>query len=489
MKEKNGVMINIDFCSSINPFINGLVDRGSVTEEDLYPMVDPYAGTQVTDLFINTFGQYSNTPSNVFTDAVDKYLQKEENGEAVDYTEWHHGFYLLHTEIGIDPFDVWFRRTWEKGMRPWLSVRMNDCHYPDEKTSFLRGDFFYEAKNKGYMIGNEYGYYRGCLNYKYAEVRQKFLAYIHEQIERYDVYGLELDFQREIHCFDYIHEPECHQYMTMFLRDVKAQINACEKKWGHPIKIAIRLMRDIAQNKVFGFDVPTMTAEHLVDTIIVTPRFSTSDSNMPIREWVEMFPDTDIVAGVEVCINRVGDENWGSPEVVRGFAAYYMTQGSHGIYLYNYFWPERGRIAEIYPTCGDIKTVVQYPRRHVVTYQDIAPVGYEQWKPLPMIAENAEISIDIGVPSDVVSVVIGLDSESTVNAIELWVNGVPIEGWTETSRGYEPNEIYAPDGAQLFITSLPTEAIAGQDTLQLAFHVKPGYLPATIVHLEADTYN
>ena len=63
MKQQNGVMINIDFCSSINPFINGLVDRGNVTEEGLYPMVDPYAGTQVTDLFINTFGQYSNTPS------------------------------------------------------------------------------------------------------------------------------------------------------------------------------------------------------------------------------------------------------------------------------------------------------------------------------------------------------------------------------------------------------------------------------------------
>ena len=56
-------MINIDFCTSINPFINELVDRGTVTEEDLYPMVDPYADTQVTDLFINTFGQYSNKPS------------------------------------------------------------------------------------------------------------------------------------------------------------------------------------------------------------------------------------------------------------------------------------------------------------------------------------------------------------------------------------------------------------------------------------------
>ena len=74
MKNKNGVMINIDSCTSITPFINGLADSGRVTEEDLYPMVDPYADTQVTDLFINTFCQYSNTPSKVFNDAVSKYL-------------------------------------------------------------------------------------------------------------------------------------------------------------------------------------------------------------------------------------------------------------------------------------------------------------------------------------------------------------------------------------------------------------------------------
>jgi len=487
MKQQNGVMINIDFCSSINPFINGLVDRGNVTEESLYPMVDPYAGTQVTDLLINTFGQYSNTPSKVFTDAVGKYLQKEENGEPVDYTEWNHGFYVLHTELGIDPFDVWFRRTWEKGMRPWLSVRMNDCHDPDEKTSFLRGDFFYEARDKGYMIGSEYGYYRNCLNYKYAEVRQKFLDYIREQMERYDVYGLELDFQREIHCFDYIHDPECHRYMTMFLRDVRAQIDACEAKWGHPIKIAIRLMRDIAQNKVFGFDVPAMTAEHLVDTIIVTPRWECCDSNMPIREWIAAFPDTDIVAGIETRINRVNGAV-GSPEVVRGFAAAYMTQGSNGLYLYNYFWPESGRIAEIYPTCGSLETVVQYPRRHIVTYQDTVPIGYERWKPLPMIAENAEITIDIGVPSDMVSIVIGLDDESAVDAVDLCVNGVPISGWSETSRGHEPNEIYAPDNARLYITSLPLKAIDGQPLLTLSFDVKPGYQAAAIVYLEAGTY-
>lgn len=488
MKVKNGIMINIDSCSSINPFINELADRGAVTEADLYPIVDPYANTQVTDLFINTLCQYSNTPSKVFNDATDKYLQKEENGETVDYTDWHRGIYILNTKLGIDPFDVWFRRTWEKGMRPWLSVRMNDCHYPDAKTSFLRSDFFYEAKEKGYMIGSEYGYHRYCLNYKYAEVRQKFLDYIREQIERYDVYGLELDFQREIYCFDYIHEPDCHRYMTEFLRDAKAQVKECEKKWGHPIKIAIRLMRDIAQNKSFGFDVPAMTAEHLVDTIVVTPRFSTSDSNMPIGEWVKAFPDTDIVAGVETCINRISDKSWGSPEVVRGFAATYMSEGSNGIYLYNYFWPQKGRIAEIYPTCGYIETVLRYPRRHVVTYQDIAPVGYERWKPLPLIAKNTEISINIGVPSKIVSLVIGLDSESSINAVDLEVNSVSVGAWSETCRGYEANEIYAPDGAQLYITALPEEAIDGQRSLALSFNAKTGHKAATIVYIEADTY-
>ena len=54
------------------------------------------------------------------------------------------------------------------------------------------------------------------------EVRESMLAYLREQLSRYDVYGLELDFLREYHCFRYLTADmgECRRIMLGFLREV-----------------------------------------------------------------------------------------------------------------------------------------------------------------------------------------------------------------------------------------------------------------------------
>lgn len=45
------------------------------------------------------------------------------------------------------------------------------------------------------------------------------------------------------------------------------------------------------------------------------------------------------------------------------------------------------------------------------------------------------------------------------------VGGISVGDRSETNRGYEPNEIYAPDGTKLYITALPEEAIDGERIL------------------------
>jgi len=39
-----------------------------------------------------------------------------------------------------------------------VAVPLNDCHEPDDEVNWLRGDFFYEARKKGWMVGEDYGY-------------------------------------------------------------------------------------------------------------------------------------------------------------------------------------------------------------------------------------------------------------------------------------------------------------------------------------------
>ena len=178
MSSSKRLFLNIDINSVTTPFLNSVAELESPTKEDLYPFVDIYADTQITDVLFNNFCQFSLTPSKVFSSSSDIYLRTVENGIPVDHKDRHKGIHKLLTEYGLDAYGIWIDRCRQVGLKPWMTVRMNDCHCPDEETCFLRSDFFYEAKEKGYNIGSKYGYYRYCFDYSYPEVRQKMLDYM-----------------------------------------------------------------------------------------------------------------------------------------------------------------------------------------------------------------------------------------------------------------------------------------------------------------------
>ncbi|MCI9336647.1 MAG: hypothetical protein HFH93_03735 [Lachnospiraceae bacterium] len=402
-----GIIVNIDINSEVIPFFGSVLGDREITEETFYPFVDQYVDltdrkTQVRALAFDIFCQYSTVDSQVFSDYYAIWRRRVENGVPVNYDAQFKAQSLLSRAYGIDPYAVWFRRTRERGLEAWMSVRMNDCHCPDEDTCFLRSDFFYEAKSKGWMIGDLYGYRRNCFDYAVPQVRQKMLDYIEEQLARYDVDALELDFLREITCFDYLNCPDRVEIMNDFVRNVRALTDAASAKRGHRVRLVVRLMRDIQQNLVFGFDVQTWVSERLVDHVSVSPRWATCDSDMPIAEWRARFPDMQISAGVETLVLKASKSSHADADVVNGLAAAYISQGADYIYLYNYFinprtpdTPFYRRTMDIIPRCGMADTVFSSPRRHIVTYQDIFPSGHQPYRPLPLKLECAARSLEV----------------------------------------------------------------------------------------------
>lgn len=483
----HGIMLNIDVDSTITGFLKNAAAKESVTEADFYPYVDVYRNSQITDVLICAFCQFSQVPSHVFSDFAFKCKQKTENGVSVDYTDRYGANTLLHEKYGIDAYAIWFRRLKEIGIRPWISVRMNDCHFPDEEASFLRSEFFYEAQEKGFMIGSEYGYFRKCFNYAVPEVRAKMLAYLREQLMRYDVYGLELDFQREIFCFDYIHDPECHKIMTAFLREVRAITDQAGTVHGHKIALAVRLARDIEQNKIYGFDAQAIADEHLADMFIVSPRWETCDSGVPIGEWVRRFPDMSIVAGIEILVNRLG--TCATPEVIRGFASEYLAEGSDGIYLFNnFFTPEAEAYQEIYHTCGYPATVNSLPRRMVVTYQDIVPEGCTRWHPLPLPADGTELRVAIGHSEEHFSLIFSIGPDDNIADLSsVTVNGEVFTAFAPTEHGHEPGACYDAPENSLYQIVLPESVCRDRIALTVSFRTAEGRDPMLIRYLEIDT--
>ena len=482
-KWKGGIILNIDINTVTTPFMNEAAEKEAFTEQTLYPFVDQYADTHIRALAFNVFCQYSATPSRIWTDSMALYNRRVENGVNVRYDLYEYkGIYQWYTH-GIDPYDVWFRRCRQQNMEAWLSVRMNDCHGPDELSYFLRSDFFYEAREKGWMIGDAYGYYRYCLDYAVPEVRRRMLVYIEEQLDRYDVDGLELDFMREIKCFDYLNCPDAVDIMNDFMRDVHKITLTAAQKWGHPIKRSVRLPREIDQCLIYGFDPQSWVREGLVEHITVTPRWMSCDNDMPIAQWKKTMPQAEISAGIEtLCLGNDDGLTNADADVVNGLSAAYISQGADSVYLYNFFMnPYRDsnpydtnvvefnrRTDNVIRRCGDGETVFSTPRRYIVMFQDIAPVGCERYKPLPLpldAGQRREISLPIGyVPeSSRATLILGF-SVGTPEDCRILCNGQVCDDWeictvTALTSACDPTDAgYACSHVKLFACSIPAES-------------------------------
>ena len=459
-----GIVINIDINSVTTPFLTKVTENGRVPDiSELYPFVDIYRDTDVTDIAFCTFCQYSATPSEVFSDAAFKRYQTTENGVSVDYTDRYGALVHLY-EHGIDPHKVWFDRCREAGLRPWLSIRMNDCHEPDEDASFLRSEFFYEAREKGWTVGADYGYFRWCFDYAVPQVREKMLAYIDEQLRMYEPSGLELDFMREPYCFNYGDGRDHAAIMTGFLREVKNIVTEAEERRGVKIPILIRVPRDPETALDFGFDPVTWEKEGLCDILNPTPRWETCDSDIPVARWKSLLPKTEIYAGIEILVSGACGRDHAEASMTRGYASQYLDEGADKIYLFNYYvnpFAPDAMMQEVHRTCGTPEHTASAPCRNIVTYQDITVNPAHRYHPLPLAVragETAELTIGTGRISGEACLILGYEGgEPAVS-----VNGIPVTA----GNGYLDDPYYK-NGNCTFVSCAfrPGEAVRHRITL------------------------
>lgn len=140
--------------------------------------VDQYQGLGVSHLFWNVNYQrvgYNSAAWPSYWDMPDPEKQ---------VTEWPRTYYELH-KLGID--DVFARlipRCRERGISPWISLRMNDHHYTGDpsRVSPLLFDHPELRHHRG----------KGLFNYARPEVREHYLKLVSEVLQRYDVDGLYL---------------------------------------------------------------------------------------------------------------------------------------------------------------------------------------------------------------------------------------------------------------------------------------------------------
>ena len=252
-----------------------------MTRAGLVALVDGYAGSKVTHLFLNTSAMRASFRSRTreaIWDPVDGVEPKE---------LWPQNAKRLH-EAGLDPYAVWITRAREVGISPWISMRMNDVHSVESPGNFMHSSFWRdhpELRRRPGKPGQPWT--DSALNYAHEAVRTYQLAHVKELLERYDADGFELDWMRFPFHLTPGKEREEGPLLDAFVREVRGLTEAWAKRRGHPIRLGVRVPAHPDAAAGLGVDAVRWAKAGWVDLVVPGPFFRSSDFGIPLELWRE----------------------------------------------------------------------------------------------------------------------------------------------------------------------------------------------------------
>ncbi len=294
----------------------------------------PLIGSQVDTIFYctnrGTFARHSHDAR-----ASETFLETEGRFENCIMPE------LI--EQGIDPLEIMVQFAREHDYEIFWSERMNDTHDASRPENLSQ----WKKDHPEYLVGSSddrppKGRW-SSVDYAHEAVRDKMAAIIEDVITRYDVDGIELDFFRHP-CFfaSQAWEGEASaedvDTMTAFIRRIRDLCERVGAERGRPLLIAVRIQDDGDYRMALGLDLETWLAEDLVDIV-------TAGGYFRLNEWEETVRlghrhGKQVYAGLSE--SRLRDrEGRNALEVYRARATNALQAGVDGIYMFNYFNPNR----------------------------------------------------------------------------------------------------------------------------------------------------
>ncbi|MCP4645005.1 MAG: family 10 glycosylhydrolase [bacterium] len=381
-----------------NDCTNYFVSHGmeDMTLEGLQSVIDDFEGTQVGQLLINAGSQRTIYRSKVW----DSYMDSDEDDLPEELREANRKIdraMVRLEEQGLDPIAVWVDRCREKGISPWITMRMNDLHtvhildHPHNSTFWQKHPEYWRIPSS---IDDAHFTADRCaeraFDFAHPEVRDYHMLMIRELLERYDVDGIDLDWMRFWGHFAPGHEREGAVILTEYMAEIRRVTEEWAKRRGHPVKISARVPSDPQHALGLGLDGITWAKRGLIDILVPTPFWFTTNTDMPIELWRELLgPATEHVAlapGIEVRVhNRFvhAGPTYNDLESSRGQVASLIDQGADHVYLFNFFLPTPApepvwtpdEFLEFLNDGAQLDVILAKPRRHIVTYDDAVPPG------------------------------------------------------------------------------------------------------------------
>jgi hypothetical protein len=421
----------------------GFDPPGKMKPERLDQLVDELADTQVTIMLICCNAQKTAYDSRAWEvhckgfdptkDSHQSYFDGLPEKQKAGARRWPHNQRAL-LDAGVDPVQRMLDRCRQRKISPWVSVRMNDVHDAPLLKSPLHSQFWMEHPEYWRYQDRFTTWTDRCLNYGLAPVRDHMLALIREVCQRYDMDGLELDWNRFPLHFCEGEEIEKGQVLTEWMGEVRKVVQTAEKQRRHPIWLAVRVPARPEVALGTGLDAVSWAKHGLIDHLIVAPFFATTDFDIPVERWIELLQGTGVgvTAGLESRVQPYpgGPTVPNTPERRRGAAMAALARGSQGIYVFNYFDVGR-QMPRLLKEMHSVQTLEHTNRNYVVTFTDINIPGKPISTALPKRLapkESAEFTLYIGpkpVPGTCGQVQLQLASEHPQDKglVQIQLNG------------------------------------------------------------------
>lgn len=391
--KRDGQLRNMLVINEDNSHFFGSRRPGDMTLAGLHAFVDQYAGSAVTHLFLCPNAMRASFRSSTRDAIWDPVDGKEPQGM------WPQNAKRLH-EAGLDPYKVWIDRCREKGVSPWLTMRMNDVHDVGNRDSYMHSTFwrthpeYWRVPN-----GSASPWVSRAMNYAHAPVREHQMAFVRELLERYDPDGLELDWMRFGYHVTPGREQEESGILTDFVRKVRSLTTAWSKKRSHPILLGVRVPAHPDAASGLGMDGVLWAKEGLVDMVVPCPFWTSSDFDIPVELWLDRLGEAAERVTVAPGIEH-NSRPWPGAAAVandlaalRGFGASAYQRGAHSLYLFN--WMDSGTRPV---TASDYalllrdglsrQAVLKASRRHPICFRDTVPSGFPNGAQLPTDARK-----------------------------------------------------------------------------------------------------
>lgn len=428
--------------------------KDDLSLEDLNAWLDQYAGTQVREMVLNLNAQRSNVPSAVkqtmwdgydpdaddsqpFFSGVDDNYRGGGGGHVATWRRLVHRMRSL-AHRGIDPYVHWVQRGREKGLSPWISVRMNDVHYTDLPNHPIHDRIWREHPEWRVAPWRGDNLIDRCLDYARPAVYGYNLAYVQEMVRHYDVNGVELDWMRSCYNLRSGYEVQDSPILTRFHQEVRETLDAKEKEVGHPIQLGVRVPCHPESARRLGLDAVTWARKDLIDLVCIAPHLIT-DTDPPIELWRDLLHDTDVLLAATLFNGLRPSEGLGchfqSLETARGMAASALDRGADRVALFNYFdspaWSDESkeRYRRLLREIGSLEAMAGKSRRQIVTYCDQWATGEAGAFSLPRSCAHdygEEFRVPVGPGQRAqVRVAARVGAEAVAPNVQMRVNGAP----------------------------------------------------------------